>query len=603
MKLDNVKKAFYTALVPGLTLILITAIIILNINRYYPYMASDYRVHVPRLLDTYLHYRINGLSIQWYTPSLGGGLPSYPNPQQLQFSLPELFMFVINPWWSLMLSLFIYSAIGFTSFYLLLKNELHLLEHASILGATFILANGFYVEHAIAGHIGYQQFPLLGTILYLMFSKKPGWLAKSVLFGIIGTLIINQAGFFLVILFSLSLIILLPLLYMFKPEIFNWKNIVQVLIVGALFTLLLSASKLNAVYSFMRFFPRLLEDVYGKRYLQGLLGVALQLMGGFWIIPYYLLTGKSLNQINLLFDKVTGSHYGIWETDIALSPALLFLLVAGLIKLVFLVKEKRLNFSRNNLIAGIILLFGIWLTMDFTLAHGRLYQLLKPLPLISSIHVNVRFASVFIFPLSFLGAYLFDLFYRSKGTASLIPFLILNSVAIFSLLIYLLVGQAAHERDYNLSQSLSVYAQIGHGNNFPVKEIVNVKDDEVFLKNGSNLFKLNEVLFGYDLKYFKPKVHYGSVFEMKDGYYNMTNPASYVFPAENHLQPFEPFRTDQLTELESFVNRRQPNFQISSSQKTADVISLGAVLGLLLYILLQAGLFLRKVSIKQRSKQ
>ena len=128
-------------------------------------------------------------------------------------------------------------------------------------------------------------------------------------------------------------------------------------------------------------------------------------------------------------------------------------------------------------------------------------------------------------------------------------------------------------------------------------------DDEVFANNGSDLFQLNEVLFGYNLKSFKPKLHYGSVLEMKDGYYNMTNPASYVFPVENGLSRFEPFRTDQLSELESFVNRKQPNFKISSLQKAADAISLGALLGLLLYIMVQAGLFLRIVFAKQRSNQ
>src|SRR5262245_35216013 len=57
------------------------------LNRTYPIIGHDYTYFISRTLDSYLHYRINGLSIQWYTPSFGGGLPSYANPQQMQFSL------------------------------------------------------------------------------------------------------------------------------------------------------------------------------------------------------------------------------------------------------------------------------------------------------------------------------------------------------------------------------------------------------------------------------------------------------------------------------------------------------------------------------------
>ena len=54
-------------------LLAITVLIITFLNLDYPFVGHDYSYLVPRLLDTDIHYKINGLSIQWYTPSFGGG--------------------------------------------------------------------------------------------------------------------------------------------------------------------------------------------------------------------------------------------------------------------------------------------------------------------------------------------------------------------------------------------------------------------------------------------------------------------------------------------------------------------------------------------------
>src|SRR5215216_7213206 len=82
----------------------ITLIIVLLINRDYPLVGHDYRYFIPRLIDTNLHIQRNGLSIQWYTPSFGGGLPAFPNPQHLEYSLVQALTFLVNPWLALLLT-------------------------------------------------------------------------------------------------------------------------------------------------------------------------------------------------------------------------------------------------------------------------------------------------------------------------------------------------------------------------------------------------------------------------------------------------------------------------------------------------------------------
>ena len=581
---------------PLLYLLVISTITIFMVSRDIPRVGHDYGYHIPRMLDAYLHQEINGFEIQWFTPSFGGGLPSYPNPQDIQYSLPQLLMFILNPWVSLMLSLFIYSSIGFISFYFLLKNECRLSKNASLLGAIFILANGFYVEHAIVGHVGFQQFPLLGVILYLMFSKKIKPIPSGIFLGATIALIVHQSGFYVIVIFLLSLLIMIPLMSLLVPQVVHGRRWILACLTGTLVAFLLSASKLSAVYSFMRFFPRQVSDVYGKTYFQGILGIVLQMAGGMVLIPYYLLTGKELSEISVLFHRATGANYGIWETDISISPAIFLLLFLGIIS-VFrsLPKMKGIKSSQGKIVPLAILLFGIWLAADFTLSQGWLYQFINSLPIIRSLHVNVRFASAFIFPLSFLGAYIFDTYSRIDRRITRRAFILINFFALSFLPFYLFLPPQEHHRSFNLNSSMWTYAQIKQGERFPIQEIVNVVDSNVFKKNASNFQKLREPIFGYGLEYFNPRLQIGPVFEVNNGCYNMTNPVSYVFPEDNNLQQFDCFLVDQKENLELFINRKQPVFNLPARQKIADIFNLIALAALISYIMFKMVIISKKL--------
>src|SRR5512146_2302551 len=110
------------SIVIWLNAILVSSFTVWYSNLRFPLVGQDYKYIVPRLIDTYLHYKINGLSIQWYTPSFGGGLPAYPNPQHIQFSLTQLLTGFVNPWAALLITIFFMALAGFLGAYYLLKN-------------------------------------------------------------------------------------------------------------------------------------------------------------------------------------------------------------------------------------------------------------------------------------------------------------------------------------------------------------------------------------------------------------------------------------------------------------------------------------------------
>ena len=177
------------------------------------------------------------------------------------------------------------------------------------------------------------------------------------------------------------------------------------------------------------------------------------------------------------------------------------------------------------------------------------------------------------------------MFTKDNRRISHAAYIIFNLLTVSSLFLYLLFSAQEQSRNYNIKTSMKVYSQIEKGEQFPILEIAYINDGDGFTHNTSNIGKLYEPLFGYGLEYFKPLVKTGSIFEVEDGYYNMTNPASYVFPKENELQPFERFRVDQKESLELFANHRQPFFKISMGQKIANILSMTTLVALCLYLM------------------
>ena len=568
--------------IPALYLAAILGLILSIVGQDVPKVGHDYGFFIPRMLDTYLHHKVNGLGIQWYTANFGAGTPAYSNPQYLQYSLPQFSMFVVNPWLALMGSLATYSVIGFVGFYAFLRYELGWIRAACALGASFILANGFFIEHAIVGHVGFQHFPLLGVFLFLVFTKRLGFLTAGVLIGLMAAMLVNQAGFIVLIIFILSLLILFPLIYLIRSELFEMK-LFATLLTGSLMALLLSASKISAVTAYMRFLPRVIEDNYGQTYLQGLAGMVRQLTGFNFIVPYYLMTDRDIEDIAIFFHKGAGAQFGLWEMDMSLSTGLIFLLVFGLGASLLAIFKIKPNISTGKVIAALFLLLAIWLAIEMTLAQGWLYSLLKPLPVLRSLHANVRFTSAFIFPLALIGAFSFHWVFNDKRSGNPVAVVLgLTTLAMLSL--YLAIPDEVHLRNFNLNSALPIYTQIDRGWNFTLQDIAEITDMQVFVEEDSNLAS-QDPIFGYEGEFFKPKAVVGPILQVTDGHYNMTNPAGYVFPEENGLEPFDLFRVDQKEDLELFIGHKQPNLEISIWQKFADFVSFITLAMSIMYLL------------------
>jgi hypothetical protein len=545
----------------------------------YPRVGHDFFYFIPRLLDTHLHYRAAGLGIQWYTPSFGGGLPAYPNPQHIQFSLPQLLTWVIDPWAAVLVSTLAYVAAGFGATLYLMNRLLGLNWMASLLGAVFFSVNGFTFEHLAVGHLGFQTFPMLPALLVLILHPSLPVLLAGTLVSLVAALLVYSGGFVVAVIFGLSLLILLPLLFLLAPGLYSWRRLSATTAGAALLTLALCGSKIWAVHSFMRFFPRLTDDSYDVGWLQGLGGLLLQLAGSMALTPIHWILDRDLEQVPALLQRATGAPFGIWELDVAVSPALWLILGVGAVGLVGSGKLRHEGGSRARGIAFLALAIGVGVAVEFTLAKGAIYLHLHRLPFLASLHANARFAAAFLLPLATLGAVIFERWSRARASRLMTfsTFLLLDVATLAAMSSYFLLPVELHARSFDVSPSRATYEEIETwGESFPIDEVKRVSDPEVFRERASSLHPY-DVVFGHEMEEFRPLIHAGSVWETSDGYLNFNDPTGYVFPEENRSTAFGRIRASDRAKLNKFVHRRQPKWKLSREQRLCNRVTAGTL--------------------------
>jgi hypothetical protein len=196
--------------------------------------------------------------------------------------------------------------------------------------------------------------------------------------------------------------------------------------------------------------------------------------------------------------------------------------------------------------------------------------MIKGLPLLKSIRTNTRFVASFILPLAILGAGVFDHWTHGKSDKKVVSvYTLINIISLVSLWAYYLLPMTVQGRNFEIQSILGTYTKIQAGDTFPVTKIIpEMNDYEVFEAQASNVTHHYDPLLGENS--FLPLVHEGSVFDLENGFYNMTDPTGYVFPSENNSHLFSLIPASDIKKLTDFVNRRQPDWNLSLFQIVLD---------------------------------
>lgn len=597
-------KSTWSLLLLLLNLILISWIMHRFINLTYPLIGHDYNLAIPSMLDTLIHFRNQGLTIQWYTPSFGGGVPVFPNPNNGEYSILEILPLWMNPWRAVFVSTVIFISLGFFASYRLFSHVLKFSIQTSILGAIFFSLNGFMLERIAVGHLGYQPFPLIAVILLLFFDTTFSPLIAGVLLGLLVALLLHQAGYFLIVVFGLSGLIVVSLIGLIQPKVFSARRFLIILSLGALLGAVISASKLTAVYSFMRYFPRLSADTYNVSTFSGVFGIIMQLLGTTNLTPLLIIAKLNTSLLPLFMVFTTGANYGYWEFDMSLSPVVFGLILAGLARIAHARQKAYLFFfSGQKWIATLLFIISTWITVEFTLASGWIYTSLRHLPILSSMHVNARFAAAFIFPLALIAAKIYNSISLEWGQKkSWIVFAILNILTLVPFAAYFQIKDDLQARVYDISQSLTIYNSIKSGKVFKVTSIGTTSNNTQALRDGISNLNLYDPIFGYTLENFHPEIEAGPIQKQTDGYFNMTNPSGYVFPHENNTRPFERIKLDDQANLVKFTYYGQPDWKIPLYQHISNWASILAFVTSLVFLGVYLLIFVSQRSSRQPAK-
>ena len=560
--------------------LIIVNIVVINVflvqytNASYPMVGLDYWGWTTQLLDSHLYYKANGLSIEWYSPNFGGGLPAYPDPAQMQFSLPQLVTWFINPYPAALVSMAIYIAIGFIVTYLFLHKILEFKPLSAILGADFFLINGFLIERVVIGHINFLTFPLIIIPIYALLNPKlPAWVAGA-LISITGAALVYSSGVYIAVIGLFSALMIFPLVYFLKPGLFLWCKILPALIWGGILTALLCGSKLYATAEYMRFFPRTEHEHFPVNWITGLKGMIFQLVGTLNFLPILAFIHKTSASFTVRLIEWTKTPYGFWELDSSIAPGLMILLVVGVLMALFRKPHiKTIRVPIWKIIAGICLILAISLATEFSIAKGILYDQLGTLPVLQSLHAETRFTASFILPLAIVGAFIFDVF-TSKWKFAIrifLAFALLSGISLASMWSYFSMPLNTQVRYFDITSIYKTYQLSSAGKSFPVHQIVpDMNDYEVFLAGASNVSHHHNALFGDTDALLTPLVHAGSVFDEQDGYFNMTDPSGLVFPEVNGSKFFERIPVSDYKKLVDFVNRRPSDWKLPIIQIILD---------------------------------
>jgi hypothetical protein len=345
-------------------------------------------------------------------------------------------------------------------------------------------------------------------------------------------MLIYSAGFYVLLICIFTFLIFLPLLYFFRSELFEWKKLLIRIFGSLILTLGITASKLGAVYSLMKIFPR--EVIFSRdiSWVKGIIGIVEQLFGTMTLAPLYWLVTRNLILYKENIVAMMGGKFGLWEIDIALSPILWGLLILGIFWLIKDIKLRKKIDLKRGISLGIFLV-ALILIVSIILANNPIYSLFKTLPIIKSFSVTFRYTAAFIFPLAFLAAISYERFIsKFKGSIREI-FLCLAVISVFVFLIpYYRLPPAFVGQWFNVDYLIQEYQRIKDGDIPHIDHIGEINDWETFGDNASSISPHDTLFVSIEGNY-QPEITVGSVYEIDNGYYNMNNPSGLIYPELN----------------------------------------------------------------------
>jgi hypothetical protein len=523
---------------------------------HYPKVGHDYRFVFAMLFEDAWSFIHGGLAIPRYAVHLCGGSVLYGHPLDMFYSPVHLLSWLTDPWTAVRLVMLAAFVIGYVGWYRLGRDLLRLAKAWSHVLALVVLANGFHFMHLLAGHFTYHGFPLIGWLLWLLFEQNPdagrAHIAKrAIIFGLFCAYLLYSGNWAVLFFLPFLCLLLLPLdLFAYSASRHRLRELGVRACVFALAALPLMASKLVAVWSLVRHFPRILPlEVQDPA--RSTLGYVFRAL---WVIP----------QNEKLLDDIQGY---VHERSMLLSPITLLGLAIGMVLLVRSLQE-RTGLARVRLSLFAVLYGGATLItmVQLVSGHGWLADVLHRLPLGSSQHVSSRYLYPFSLLLSAAAVWALAV---SLGRWRCRWRMVGMALATSATVAGFAGGYAKMLPEVGLFENVDDYRALWEKLETapPVTAVVqnvdffagSVKDCyEPILNAGGNPSAV---------------LHLGSVRDQDHGYFNLMNPACYQYPEQNDCAPGDRIRQSDGDNLDRLTHGRPVTWRVSAAQQIADLLS------------------------------
>ncbi|MDH5755324.1 MAG: hypothetical protein OEZ55_01480 [Nitrospinota bacterium] len=562
-------------------------------------LGMDYTYFLPRLLDGYYWYSINGLwETPWFTPSFCGGLPFFGNPQSMYHSVPQVLTIFVDPVNSVYYTILFFAFAGFCGFYLLLKDVFLVNRPLAYLGAALFMFNGFYAHRMIVGHFAFHAYQLLPLACYYLLRPLPepghGRKRRYVLDSA------AAAWVFAIMIYSGMLELGLPVgaavtligalygIYTGKTREF-WGRFVLSWIIA----LILGAARLSATLAFMAQFQRDYYDLPA--------GIASPLKVVWLIVQILYVWPEKMLMYGAHFmigskKLVYGVHY--YEYSVTIVP-LLLLIPAGWVLARDLAQGKihgarKLSVALN--IGVIVFIISLIMSLLYSFDNPMFGRVMKSIPIIKSYTNFVCWVSALV-PIAILAPIV--LFHRLRLAGVALWAVMAVCLTIAAAQIWAYDRNSYNDQHYNFDKIIAAYDRVKSGNTNPsidrivdqsaadwghVMNGVPLGGDDGLVEKASPMI-CYEPIFGYSLfRYPAGRIKVGSAMDESDGFFNLKNPACYAYPSENVCRPGDHFRVDQQEMAERFRSYKPIDFQMPLRQKVANWISLAGLVTTILFL-------------------
>ncbi len=557
-------------------------------------LGHDFGYFFPALLDGYFWFKSNGIGeVPWFSPAACGGVPVLPNPLRGYYTVSQFWAFLFDPLDAVRLTLVFFAGVGLWGAYRLLRRSFGLSEETALYGAGVFLFNGFFAHRMLIGHLGYCHFmllPLIASLLIEPVAARDGGSRRPLMTGCLlaGCLLAAavQSEFVTTMVPALFALVLIGSIHGFihgRATAFFLR-----LTTAGFFGVLLSLARLSSMAYLLDNFPR---NAYPLPGAEGWLAAAGLIIRSLAVSPAYdpsRLTAFTNTRFSL--DR----HE--WEYDLTPVPFLVLVIGAAVIGL-----RRRDEPPGGRPAAGRwALMVPVVLLLLLPVALNSYYPgwnaFLKQLPLIGSSSSLIRWVIVYIPFVVLVSALILERAVPRRRTRALVVF---GSLTVVLLCNGLVDRQYYHDEWYDPAPVTRAWHRLSHGSQAPAIDklliyrnqdgvpILPAFRNDTIVQGGSQLL-CYEPMFGYRLEYFPVRsLRPGPVMKVRDGVYNLKNPACYIWPVSNRCRPGDHFAEGEASSARAFAAYQPFAFEVPWPQSVANWINALALVLAGLYFLVR----------------